>query len=235
MNQADLGASLDVSAMAVSRWERNLGYPTATHLIRLGNLAHKDADNCWFFWNLAGFTISDVLRVLPIGKNRLRRVNPVIKIVNAGAKKIRKAAEQELVAIPFLRVVAAAGKEQGSSDHDLHGGQPEHLIAAPRLWCPHPAHTVSLRVKGNSMEPTLLDGYIIVVDQAQTDRKKLNRDMVVAHHDRFGLVVSRFWQLKKSEALVSDNRIHDPVPWSSAWRMVGKVLWWIGEPASVAS
>ena len=85
------------------------------------------------------------------------------------------------------------------------------------------------------MEPSLLDGYIIVVDQAQTDRKKLNGNMIVAHHDRFGLVVSRFWQLKKSEALVSDNRSHDPVPWSSAWRIVGKVLWWIGEPGNEPS
>jgi SOS-response transcriptional repressor LexA len=79
------------------------------------------------------------------------------------------------------------------------------------------------------MEPTLFDGYIIVVDQKQTHKKTLHRKMVVAHHDKFGLVVSRFWQLKKSEALLSDNRSHDPVPWSPSWRIVGKVLWFIGE------
>jgi signal peptidase I len=42
---------------------------------------------------------------------------------------------------------------------------------------------VCLRVKGSSMEPTLFDGYIIVVDQAQTDKKKLKSKMIVAHHN----------------------------------------------------
>jgi len=34
--------------------------------------------------------------------------------------------------------------------------------------------------------------------------------MVVAHHDKFGLVVSRFWHLSGSESLVSDNRTTIP-------------------------
>jgi SOS-response transcriptional repressor LexA len=79
------------------------------------------------------------------------------------------------------------------------------------------------------MEPVLFDGYIIVVDQKQIDKKKLNKKIVVAHHDKYGLVVSRFWQAKDYQALVSDNRSHDPVPLTPAWRIVGKVLWSIGE------
>jgi phage repressor protein C with HTH and peptisase S24 domain len=79
------------------------------------------------------------------------------------------------------------------------------------------------------MEPTLFDGYIIVVDQAQTDKKKLKSKMIVAHHNKFGLIVSRFFQRGRTDTLVSDNRAHDPVLWSPAWRIVGKVLWYIGE------
>lgn len=79
------------------------------------------------------------------------------------------------------------------------------------------------------MEPTLFDGYIIVVDQAQTDKKKLKSKMIVAHHNKFGLIVSRFFQMGRTDTLVSDNRAHDPVLWSPAWRIVGKVLWYIGE------
>jgi phage repressor protein C with HTH and peptisase S24 domain len=86
-----------------------------------------------------------------------------------------------------------------------------------------------MRVAGSSMEPLLFDGYIIVVDQAQTDKKELHKKMIVVHHDKFGLVVSRFWQMKGSDTLVSDNRSHDHVMLTAAWRIVGKVLWWIGE------
>jgi SOS-response transcriptional repressor LexA len=79
------------------------------------------------------------------------------------------------------------------------------------------------------MEPTLFDGYIVVVDQQQTDTKMLSGEMIVAHHEKSGLVVSRFWQSKDSQALVSDNRSHGPVPLSPSWSIVGKVLWFIGE------
>lgn len=89
-----------------------------------------------------------------------------------------------------------------------------------------------MQVKGNSMAPTLLDGYILVVDEAQTETRKLNGKIVVAHHDEFGLVVSRFWQRNELTLLIPDNRGYEPVPWTSAWRMVGKVLWSIGRPPS---
>jgi len=157
--------------------------------------------------------------------------------VKAGASKSKSKSnflsnptEDSLVAIPFLPIVAAAGKEVGSSSHELNRARYDKIIAAPKLWCPNPGHTVAMRVKGDSMEPKLFDGYIIVVDQQQTEKTKLNGKMVVVHHDNFGLVVSRFWQLKNSETLISDNREHEPVVWSSAWSVIGKVLWWIGEP-----
>jgi phage repressor protein C with HTH and peptisase S24 domain len=102
-----------------------------------------------------------------------------LKIVNAGA--LPKPTGEELVAIPFLRVVAAAGSAGGSSKQELSHARAEQMIAAPRLWCPNPGHTVCMRVKGNSMEPLLFDGYLIVVDQRQIDKKKLNGKMIVAN------------------------------------------------------
>ena len=230
MNRTELGVRLGVSPMSVSRWERSISEPDAAHLIKLGNLANVGSDGCWEFWNLAGLSIRDIVKVLPVAEKRLRRTIPILEIVNAGARKsLRKPSENSLVAIPFLNVVAAAGTEKGSSDHDLMKARSENIIAAPRLWCPNPAHTVCMRVKGTSMEPVLFDGYIIVVDERQTEKKKLHGKMIVAHHEKFGLVVSRFWHIKNSGLLISENRTHDPVPFTPPWRVVGKVLWWIGE------
>jgi SOS-response transcriptional repressor LexA len=230
MNRTELGVRLSVSPMSVWRWERSISEPDAAHLIKLGNLAKAGSDGCWEFWNLAGLSIRDVVKVLPVAAKRLRRTIPVLEIVNAGARKsLRKPSEDSLVAIPFLNVIAAAGKEKGSSDHDLVKARSEKMIAAPKLWCPNPAHTVCMRVKGTSMEPILQDGYIIVVDERQTEKKKLHGKMIVAHHEKFGLIVSRFWHIKNSDLLISENRSHDPLVFTPPWRIVGKVLWWIGE------
>jgi hypothetical protein len=73
----------------------------------------------------------------------------------AGAKKGVKQLKGSLVAIPVCRLTAAATKEKGSSHHELDWAVPESLIAAPSQWCPNPDQTISLRVKGDSMEPLL--------------------------------------------------------------------------------
>lgn len=62
LSQTDFARKLDVSAMAVSRWERGINEPPANCYIALGKLAGPDG--CWFFWERAGLTRNDVRRVL---------------------------------------------------------------------------------------------------------------------------------------------------------------------------
>jgi DNA-binding transcriptional regulator YiaG len=62
LSQTEFARKLDVSAMAVSRWERGINEPPANCYIAMGKLAAKDG--CWFFWERAGITKSDVRRVL---------------------------------------------------------------------------------------------------------------------------------------------------------------------------
>ena len=159
----------------------------------------------------------------------MRRTLTVLQVVKAGAK--HKISEDSLVAIPMSALVASAGTDDGSPSHELQSVVSRHAIVAPKLWCPNPADSICMQVKGDSMEPLLQSGYLIVVDQKQNDRKKLNGKIIVAHHKKFGLVVSRFWNLAGTESLIPDNRQHTPVNWTSAWQVTGKVLWWIGQPA----
>jgi len=103
------------------------------------------------------------------------------------------------------------------------------MFAAPANWCPHPAHTSCLRVRGRSMMPIIHDGYIIVVDTSQTNRQELYGQLVVAAHKERGLVVSRLQRFDGIEVLVPENREFDSIAISSpGWRVVAKVLWWIG-------
>jgi hypothetical protein len=229
-NQIELGQRLGTSAMNISRWERGKMRPPADTLIKLGVLAQKDKNACWDFWAHAGLNPEDVVKVLPNAPGPWPKVlAPIIQIVKAGAHD--KLAADSMVAIPLVPLVASAGKEKGSPHVGLRYTRFQQAIVAPTLWCPNPDHTICMGVRGNSMTPVLHDGYLIVVDQRQNNRKKLNGSIVVVRHDKFGLVVTRFWRLNNSEVLLPDNRSHNPVPWTAAWRVVGKVLWWIGQPA----
>jgi phage repressor protein C with HTH and peptisase S24 domain len=73
----------------------------------------------------------------------------------------------EFVAIPLLPIYAATPGAEGDGEDSLATAIPEELLAAPNHWCPNPSATVCMRVKGNSMSPLILDGYIIAVDTSE--------------------------------------------------------------------
>jgi SOS-response transcriptional repressor LexA len=228
LSQADFGSRLGVSAMAVSRWERGAAEPSGEMYIRLGNLA--GASHCWFFWKRAGLRLSDVTRVLPETHRRFASSRiPDVHLVQAGGKKKQSLTQANLVAVPLLPVHAGAPGSRGDNI-DLAEIPPESVLAAPRSWCPNPASTMCLRVKGDSMSPLILDGYIIAVDTSDTESSNLVGQIVVATHKEKGLLVSRLIRFDHMDALVSDRREYEAVPVTagSEWRIVGKVLWWTG-------
>jgi len=230
LSQLEIGRRINSSAMSVSRWERGLLKPSAETYIQLGYLA-GDPD-CWYFWSRAGLRSEDVMRVIPaIRERRLDNRLTQAQVVVAG-KGTSKKQISNLIAIPLLPVVAVAPGEEGSDESDLYQVQPEAVFAAPRPWCPHPAFTRCLRVKGSAMVPLLQSGYVIVVDTSQVNASEIESgDIVVVSHESKGLVVSRLMHYDSMEVLVPDNREYESIILSSSgWRVVGKVLWWIGQP-----
>ncbi len=228
LNQAEFGAQLGLSAMAVSRWERGVAEPHGEVYVRLGNLAGDPL--CWFFWKLAGLRLSDVTRVLPEVNRRLAESKiPDLNFVRAGNSTAQSLKHANLVAVPFLPVKAATAGHYGDNI-DLAEVSPDSMLAAPASWCPNPDSTLCLRVKGGSMSPLILDGYIIAVDTSQVENDSLVGQIVVASHKEKGLLVSRLIRFDHTDALVSDHREYESVPVTagSEWRIVGKVLWWTG-------
>jgi len=227
ISQSELGKQLNTSAMAVSRWERGVQQPPADIYIQLGNITGDP--ECWYFWGRAGLHSGDLMRVLPAVRTRLQKERfPDLQIVQAGAHGLRKKGS-DLVAIPVLPVVAATHGGKGDPEDVLDQTRPEAVLAAPSSWCPNPAYTSCLRVQGRSMMPVLHDGYIIAVDKSQTNRRQLYRQIVMASHPEQGLIVSRLQRFDGTEVLVPENREHDSISISSSeWRIVAKILWWIG-------
>ena len=82
------------------------------------------------------------------------------------------------------------------------------------------------------MLPLIHDDYILAVDTSDHKMKDLWGKIVVAWHKTKGLTVSRLQQIDHLAVLVSENRKYDSISLSrnSGWRIVGKVLWWIGKP-----
>jgi len=229
ISQSELGQQMNASAMAVSRWERGVQEPPANIYIQLGNLTGDP--ECWYFWGRAGLTSDDLMRVLPAIRSRIRKDRvPSLQVVHAGVHRARKP-PNNLVAIPVLPVVAATHGGKGDPVDSLDHVHPESVLAAPNDWCPNPGHTSCLRVHGRSMMPLIHDGYIVVVDTSQTNRLKLYGQLVVAASEEHGLVVSRLQRFDRTEVLVPENREYESTAVSThGWRVVGKILWWIGRP-----
>ncbi len=152
--QSGLAHELNTSAMSVSRWERGAQEPPADLCIQLGNLAGDP--ECWYFWERAGLHSADLMRVLPAARLRpsTARLSSRLKIIHAGASQ-RLTKERQLVAIPLLPVRAGTHGVKGDRVARFDQTSPESMFAAPSEWCPNPAFTSCLRVKGNSMSPAI--------------------------------------------------------------------------------
>jgi phage repressor protein C with HTH and peptisase S24 domain len=137
---------------------------------------------------------------------RLRRAHiHDFQIVTAGSGKQKLADKLQLVAVPLLKIRAASRGGNGGDVPFLHDAPVESMMAAPKDWCPHPSSTSCLRVRGQSMMPTICDGYIVAVDSSQTDRSKLEGKIVIAWNRDKGLTVSRFRTFDHTETLQPDN------------------------------
>jgi len=232
LSQSDFGSRLHYSAMAVSRWETGKQEPTSRCFIQLGNIAGQP--ECWLFWARAGLKSSDLRQMFP-GTREIARMSSSadFEIVRAGSgvKRIRPKGTPKLqmVALPLLDMHAGTIGQMGGRFSDFETATANEMIGAPALWCPNPAQTNCLRVKGTSMSPLINDGDVVVVDGAQTSPEELNRKIVVAWHRENGLSLARFISADGVHLLESENRDYNPITVEKdrKWQIVGKVLWWI--------
>ena len=176
------------------------------------------------------------MRVMPQLQARLRKMRlPHLEVVAAGSgvKKPKSQSKLQLVAIPLLKSVAVAHGEKGGSEATelLEEAQIESMIAAPKDWCPNPSTTSCVRVRGSSMSPLILDGYILAVDSAQTEINELSGKIVIAWHRERGLTVSRLNRFDHTIVLQSENANYESITLGAKqkWKIVAKVLWWIGK------
>lgn len=226
----ELAALLGVSHMAVHRWESGF-QPDERGFIQLAKAAPEQMR--WAFLEKAGLSKSDILTFLPEQPlASASRPPPRIEVTapaGAGAKGLRLKKKGDYVAIPLLRDSAAAGEPRMIDERQV-----EDLVIVRGSLCPNPDETVCVKVSGDSMSPILLDGYIAAVDTTATERSSLYRQMVAALGPTGGCTIKWLRKSGKYEMLVPQHTTpnYDPIviTGSADWRIIGKVLWWIGFP-----
>jgi phage repressor protein C with HTH and peptisase S24 domain len=226
INQAELARRMECSAMTISRWERGLLQPSAEHFIQLGNLADKS--EAWFFWEMSGVQPAKVLDALSASVRAKRASEtPQRRGEHLEGKAASAGKTPHLVDVPLLKAVAGSHGFPGDRRSSLRTIPTASLLTAPASWCPNPAYTCLLRVKGHSMEPLLRNGDIVAVDSFQTERRDLYGLLVVVANEQTGLSVSRLRRYDTLDVLEAESRQYDPVILNRAnsWRIVGKVLW----------
>ena len=83
-------------------------------------------------------------------------------------------------------------------------------------------HCRVIEVVGRSMEPTLENGAVILVDFNRTTRRRNN---VFAIRTEDGPIVKRLRHDEAGWWLVSDNREYAPRPWPAGAAVLGQVMW----------
>lgn len=215
LNQAGLARLLNVSPMAVSRWERAVNEPEAAYYIHMGTLS-GDPD-CWYFWQRAGLPASDLKRALRKSKNS--------KSPHAAVAEL----ENQSVA---LLGVKAGTSEAGDNDPNLDRAPVIARVMAPSDWSDNKQSIRCVRVAGDGMSPLISDGSVVAVDLSQFDSAKLSNMIVLAWHKDFGLLIRRLKRFGAAEVLAADADHSEAgtLTIDRDWRILGRVLWWLSRP-----
>lgn len=127
--------------------------------------------------------------------------------------------------IPLLRDPISAGIPQAIEDWMV-----ERLISFPRDWLPVGGQLIAGKVKGESMEPFVDEGDILIVDLGQRSKEELVGKIVIARLDG-ECFVKRLREVDGTYFLDPANKDFQPttVKRGSGWEIVGCVLKWIKE------
>ncbi|KIL98243.1 MAG: helix-turn-helix domain-containing protein [Magnetospirillum sp.] len=143
------------------------------------------------------------------------------------APAVTTPSRRDYVAVPFVDVEADMGG--GAVAESEEEGAPWHF---PKSWLRgvlrlRPAGLRLIRVRGDSMEPTLLGGDVVMLDTTQTIP---NPTGIFVLHDGFGLVAKRLERLAGGEIpsvrIISDNSRYSPYDRSGEEiRIIGRIVW----------
>lgn len=231
-NQAAFGQEFGVTQVTVSKWETGADRPGVAAYLRMGSLAGDP--ECWYFWERAGLSKSDIMRAIPGLEERIgSRPRPIFNVMpgpGSSSKRLLGKKRADIVSVPLLRDPAAAGSPRQVEPREI-----EDNLPVSRNLLDHPDETTCIRVAGKSMSPILEDGYIVAVDAHKPFSPK-HGDMVCAQDPEGGLVL-KWYRVASGQPMLVSNYSSREAPYQPIllsrdrdWKILGKVIWWMGQP-----
>lgn len=164
--------------------------------------------------------LNDLVPELEARRAAGRKDLPGVRIVSI--REIPKGLKaSEFYALPLLDDAVAAGTPREIEDAHVEG-----VCVIHRHWCPNPRESVFVRVKGDSMEPTIPEGAFVCIDAAVHDVAEMLGRVVVIVVEGFGATIKRLQRTERGELvgipdhLTPDNR---PINIKEGDRIVGLV------------
>jgi DNA-binding XRE family transcriptional regulator len=212
LSQAALAKRLNVSPMAPSRWERGINEPSSEIYMQLGKMAGNP--DCWYFWQRGGLSREDIDNV--VAGFGAGSPDPGVKSVSLPATA------QQFFSLPLaIYSDFQAGRLEGET------------ITVPPSWCPNPDRTICARIHEDGMAPIVGEGFIVAIDTSITQSSDLQNALVAVLNLSDILMVRCLARYGEREMLIAENRRREPIPYNSHdWKIVGKVIWWIGKPGN---
>ncbi len=128
--------------------------------------------------------------------------------------------------IPRLAVGASAGAGAFGNDEDPVGAMAFDPAWLKRLGVPEGAASI-IKVRGDSMEPTLADGDEILVNSADQGQKSRNGIYVIRLDDLLMVKRLAFRRGEKTVSILSDNAAYPPIDAMIGQQLIiiGKAIW----------
>ncbi|MCZ7583944.1 MAG: helix-turn-helix domain-containing protein [Deltaproteobacteria bacterium] len=157
--------------------------------------------------------------------------SPELRLVEAKASWFRGFRERidAYYPVPLVAGRVAAGSPAEVSEDEVDDWIP---TIYHRDWCPHPEQTVCVRVRGDSMAPTIPDGGLVAIDLAQRQPARLIRQVVALRREG-GVTIKRLFRTDDGEWVarpdnLDSNEIYVFAPDELNDAILGKVVWWWG-------
>jgi len=198
-----------VTQMTVYRWETEVDLPSANKLLEMGKIAPEPLK--WFFFEQAGLSREEVVEHAQDSAQEAAK--PVAGAMN----------------VCLLKRISLLKSTSSLREQDIES---TICLPAPKDFTGQVDKVFAIRVHGDSMSPTLEEGYLAVIEITSVGRRALYGDIVAALNPANDIVIGRLVHNDGQELLEPENkRFHAHVITGRLdWKILGRIILWIGSP-----
>jgi SOS-response transcriptional repressor LexA len=153
---------------------------------------------------------------------------PALEQSLKGYKQTSSYVEGDMLIVPIRSGAIAAGQPLSMDIEEYEGRIGIPLAEAAETGC-----FIAARVKGNSMAPRIMEGYLVVIDSRRRPPKDNVGQIVAAADEQGDMTIKILGQNRGGFFLVAGNPDFEPhiqnIDVSNKWAIFGRVVKWIGQ------